>query len=170
MTWQQVVMWAVVLFIGLPASWRNITAAALVVSWALAQGTWLITDDNLPIDFYFMADIAVIAIIYGKAISRFGPKVYESGWHQARCLITDLTIWDRAIVGLFVLCMWPAYVLEFDAYAKWHWLWLATILQFVFAGAETFFSWRRTRLAKAESSASPGSLRLSLRGNAGNGC
>lgn len=153
-------MWTVVFLIGLPSAMRNVTALALVASWALAQGYWLVTDDNFPLSVYFMADIAVLTIVYAKAISRCAGKVYKSAWDQAKCLITDLTALDRWIVASFVFIQWPLYVLQFDPWVKWHLLWLTTIVQFLLAGAESFNTWRKAKRPTTEPSSGSGSLRF----------
>lgn len=164
-------MWAVVgatfltaVLCGIKARKLNATAGALVTTWALAQAIWLHTGDNLPLRFYMMADIAVVTAIYAKTIARCGPKTYWSLSHQLRCLITDLTVWDRWILGIYALAVWPAYILEADPYLQWHWLWSAAISQFVLAGTESFTLWRESMGPKASPRAGSGSLRLALGG------
>ena len=84
-------MWAVVAFVGFPAAVRNPTALALVCSWLAGEVTWLISGNNLPLSVYIMADIAVMTVIFAKAIVRAGPKLYPTIWLQLKCMFLDLT-------------------------------------------------------------------------------
>lgn len=142
MSWPAILIYAVVAFVGLPAAFRNPTAAALVLAWLVAECVWLLTGDNLPISTYFMADVAVITMIYAKTIRRVGVKNYPTIRMQLKCLILDLTNCDRWVVGLFLLGAWPAYILSADPYYKWWWLYAVTITQFILAGAEAIQSFR----------------------------
>lgn len=137
MSWPSFAMYLVVACVGLPAAFRNPTAAALVISWLAGEIAWMVTGNNLPLSTYFAADIVVVSIIYAKTIRHCGPKEYPSMRGQLRCLVTDLTICDRWIVAIFLLGMWPAYVLSIHPYYKWFWLWGLAISQFLLAGAET---------------------------------
>lgn len=145
MSWPHIAIYAVAGCIGLPAMFRNPTAAGLVLSWMLGEVTWMMTGNNLPLSVYFMADVAVITIIYAKMIWRVGPKTYPSAWLHFKCFILDLTVCDRIIVGIFLLGAWPAYVIELDPYYKWWLLYWLTVAQFVLAGAEALSSWLRRR-------------------------
>lgn len=166
MSWPSLVMYAAVLLVGVPAMWYNPTAFGLVISWSMAQGLWYMTGDNLPLDFYFIADLTVIAIIYAKTVSRCAGKVYRDGWHQLRCMVFDLTPWDRAIVALFVLGAWPLYILDIGAWEKWFGLWGITVFQFLLAGAEAAHSWREAKRAGLADPDIPssGSMRLAIAG------
>lgn len=171
MSWPALVMYAVVLVVGVPAMARNPTAFGLVISWSIAQGLWYMTGDNLPLDFYFIADLTVIAIIYAKTISRCAGKVYDSGWHQLRCMVTDPTRCDRAIIALFVLGAWPLYGLDIGAWEKWWGLWILTVCQFLLAGFESLSSWRKAKradpVAEPDTPSSGGFLRLARAGEYG---
>lgn len=150
MSWQAVTMYAAVAGLGIPAAFRNATAAALVFAWLAGETLWLATGNSLPLSFFFMADIAVISIIYAKTIKRVGAKTYPTLARQLQCLIIDLTVCDRWIVGLFLLGAWPAYVLAINPFAKWHTLWAISIIQFCLAGAEaaqSYVAHLRTRVA-----------------------
>ena len=151
MTWPHIAMYAVVFGVGLPASLRNSTAFALAISWLVGETVWLITGNNLPLSTYFMADVAVISIIYAKTIRRVGVKTYPTIWRQLYCLAADLTVWDRWIVGIFLLAAWPLYVLTVDPWWKWYTLWALCILQFMLAGAEAIQSFRHNVNARAAS-------------------
>lgn len=164
MTWAEILIQLVVLFVGLPAAIRNPTAALLVASWALGQGTWLLTGDNLPLRVYFLADVTVIAGIYAKTIVRCRGKVYRNTADQLRCMVTDLTVWDRWIVAIFVGGCWPLYVLALDPWAQWYALWALTIAQFLIAGGEAVISWREAKRAvHAEPWRPPGLHRMAGR-------
>lgn len=147
MSTPEIIFLCIVLFVGVPAMWRNATAAALVLSWAVGQMVWVLSGDSLPLKAYVMADIGVIVAILGKTIVRCGDKIYKDGWHQLRCMFTDLTPQDRGIVLIFLLFVWPIYILTLDEFAKWWTLWLLTALQFFLAGTEAFLSWREAKRA-----------------------
>lgn len=147
MTLPEIIITVVVAFIGLPAATRNATAFALVLMWAAGELAWMVSGNNIPLRVYFMADIAVIVTVYARSITRCGNKVYDGCATQLRCTLTDLTICDRIIVLIFVLGIWPIYVLKMDAYIKWHLLWALTVVQFLAAGLDTFLSWREAKRA-----------------------
>lgn len=155
MSWQAIVMYCAVGIIGIPAAFyfwpiriRNVTALALVVAWLVAEMIVYRTGNSLPLGFYFKADIAVIAVIYAKTIRRCGVKVYSRAGEQLRCLATDLTLWDRGIVAVFLLGMWPLYVLNFDAFDKWQALMWLAVAQFLLAGGEVVASFLAARRKK----------------------
>jgi hypothetical protein len=145
------ILCAVVLLIGVPSALRNPTAAALVGAWAVTKAIYLFTGNGLATDFYVFPDIAVIAIIYAKAIVRAGPKDYPTITAQLRSLATDLTVWDRLIVGLFLLGAWPIYVSTLHPYYQWWALFYIAILQFMLAGAESARSCLRSFRARSAS-------------------
>lgn len=140
-----IIMWAVVLAVGLPSTRWNPTAGALSIAWLLGEITWMVTGNSFPLTVYFMADVAVIVVIYAKTIHRCGAKFYSSLGEQLRCLVTDLTPWDRLVVAIYVLGAWPLYILALHPYSKWWLLWTLAIAQFVFAGIEALSSFRETR-------------------------
>lgn len=142
MTTPHLIMWGVVIAVGITSAWRNPTALALTFSWLAGELTWLVTGNSLPLSTYFMADAAVIAIIYAKTIRRVGTKTYPTLWKQLYCLIVDLTSFDRWVVAIFLLGMWPLYVLNIDPLTKWYALWGLAIIQFLIAGAEAISSLR----------------------------
>lgn len=151
MTWPHIAMYAVVFGIGLPASARNSTAFFLAVSWILGETTWLLTGNSLPLSTYFMADVAVISLIYAKTIRRVGSKTYPTLRRQLYCLMIDLTVWDRWIVAIFLAAAWPLYVFNVDPWTKWWSLWFLVILQFLLAGAEAIQSFRHEFKERAAS-------------------
>jgi len=145
MTLPHLIMWLIVFAVGVPSAWRNLTALALVISWLVGELAWLVTGNNLPLSVYFMADVAVIAIIYAKTIRRVGAKTYASSWQQLRCLITDLTVYDRWVAALFLLGAWPLYTLNVNPWTKWWCLWALVIAQFLIASLESLAGFRASR-------------------------
>lgn len=145
-------MWAVVLAVGIPAairyrlpwhlSLRNPTAFALTFLWLVAETVALETEDNLPLATSFKVDVTVIMVIYAKTIVRCGAKAYPSLPNLLRCMVTDLTAWDRWIVAIYLLGVWPLYVLDIHPYYKWYALWALTIVQFLLAGGESLARFR----------------------------
>lgn len=149
MSWQAVLMYAVVAGIGFLAAFRNATAAALCVAWLVGEIIYIFTGNVLPLSFFFMADVAVVAVIYAKTIKRCGTKLYTSLGEQLRCLVTDLTAYDRWIVAIYLLGAWPLYVLDIHPFYKWHALWALAIIQFLLAGAEAALSFRHDVIERA---------------------
>lgn len=138
MSWQAILMFAVVAGVGIPAAFRNVTALAMVIAWLSVELVYQVTGDSLPLQYSFMADIAVVAVIYAKANNEI------AGRNQLRRLITDLTVWDRWIVGVYLFLTWPAYVFEINAWLKWHLLWACMIAQFLAAAFEAFLGSRNS--------------------------
>lgn len=145
MSWQAVVMYLVVAFVGLPAALRNVTALALLVAWLVPEILWLSTGDSLPLKLYFMADVAVIAAIYAKTTCRLGPRAYPSITSQFRGMVLDLTLQDRWIIAIFLFGAWPLYALNVHPWWKWTGLWGLVICQFLLAGAEALSVYRAAR-------------------------
>lgn len=144
-------MYGIVAFVGFPAALRNPTAAMLVMAWLAGEFLWLVTGESLALSTYFMTDVAVIALIYAKTIRHVGAKTYPTLRRQLWCLIFDLSVWDRWIVGLFLLGAWPIYILALHPYYKWWLLYAIVILQFLLAGAEAIFSLRHSVSEQAAS-------------------
>lgn len=136
MSWPHIVIYLVVIGIGLPAVLRNPTAGALVANWAIGEATWMLTGDSLPLKVYFMADIAVLAVIGCKATVREGCRTYPDLWQQSKCLWRAMTLWDRWIAASYVLAVWPLYVMPIEPRAQWFLLWALLIAQFLIAGGE----------------------------------
>lgn len=125
-----------VVAVGLLAGLRNPTAMALSVAWIASEIVYLDTGNNLSLSTHFMADIAVIALIYAKTILRMGPKLYPTLGRQIYCMFLDLTKCDRWIVAIYLLGAWPLYVLSLDSYYRWWGLYWLVIAQFLLASAE----------------------------------
>lgn len=138
MSTARLVIQMVVVFVGFPAALRNPTALGLVCAWLAGQITWLLTGNIMPRPIYFVADLMVIGLMYGKAFKAAEPwrtKLFH--------IFTDLTPWDRAILALFVFAVWPLYVADIHEYYRWYGLWALLIVQFMLAGAEALFSHRK---------------------------
>jgi hypothetical protein len=153
-------MYFVVFAVGLPTAFRNLTALALSLAWMAGEVTWLLTGNNLPLSTYFMADVAVISLIYAKTIKRVGVKKYPTLVKQCYCFLLDLTICDRCVVAIFLLGCWPLYILAVDPYTKWWSLYWLTILQFLLAGAEASSLLHREIRERAKSEHSDNGLAL----------
>ena len=151
MSWQAIVMYAVVAGVGIPAAFRNVTALAMVIAWLSVELVYQLTGDSLPLKFSFMADVMVITAIFAKMVIKCGPKNYPSMRGMLRCFITDLTCSDRGILAIFLLGAWPLYVLNVDPWWKWMGLWALVIIQFLLAGAEAAFSFRHDVKPRARS-------------------
>jgi hypothetical protein len=144
MSWPAIVMWLVVVFVGVPSARVNFTAFVLVISWMTGEAVWLVTGNSLPLSFYFMSDVAVIALIYAKAINNAGTKACSMA-----DFVTCLTAFDRWIVAIFLLGVWPLYVLNIDARSKWFLLWGLVIAQFLLASAEAIQKLRYNSRSRA---------------------
>lgn len=151
MSWPEALILGVVLVVGVPASFRNPTAAALVASWAFGQAVWLVTGDNLPIKAYVMADVTVLAVIGCKPLHFRGP--YEGPWHQLKCMFLERSWWDRTVILIFPF-MWSLYILDLDAKLKWYSLFWLAIIQLLAAGGEALQSWLTARKANTGQAAS----------------
>ena len=128
-------LWAVMLLIGVPSAWRNPTAAALVGAWVFSKALFLVTGDGLAVQFYVFPDIAALAVILAKPEHCF--RGYDrSWWFEFKCILLERSPSDRAVMLLFPV-LWYAYVADISAYAQWFVLWGATILQVLFASAES---------------------------------
>lgn len=147
MTFPEIVMIGVVAVVGVPA-YRNPTAAALVVAWVGGQVIYLITGDNLPVQYYPFPDIFVVAVIMAKREYR-SCRPYRGTWHQFKCLLLERSPADRAVILAFVVC-WIFYVAPIHDFYRWWVLWSLTILQFLFASAESLeMFWRRLAVRKS---------------------
>lgn len=133
MSWAQIVMWSVVLGLGLPAAFRNPVAAALVLQWSIAQGSWLATGDELPIWLYRPTDIAVLAIIYLKH---------------------GRTRSDWTVVAIFPV-MWAFYAMPISKADIWWSLWVLAILQFMSAAVGALEDYRLVCSRAASSGLKP---------------
>src|SRR5687767_2352409 len=115
MTAPEIIFACVVVLVGLPSAWRNVTAAALVASWAAGQAVWLFSGDSLPLRFYMMADLAVLAVIFCKP-TPYSP--YRGFGHQLCLMWLERSLWDRVVITIFGL-MWLTYSLPISDYYRW---------------------------------------------------
>lgn len=129
-----IIMWAVVFFIGVPAAWRNPTAAALSISWILGEIIFLNTGNPLPTRFYLIPDLFVLAVIIAKP-EPCDLRPYMNAWHQAKCMVLERAPADRVVMLIFPV-MWIIYASDLSAPAKWYGLWALCIVQFLAAGFE----------------------------------
>jgi hypothetical protein len=160
MSWPHVLIYVVVIGIGLPSAVRNPVAAALVGNWAIGEFSWMVSGDNLPLTIYFMADVAVIAVICAKATWREGCRTYPSFREQIRCFGRALTLWDRWLVASYIFVAWPIYVLTIDPWHKWWVLYWLVVAQFLMAGGEAVQSVLGSRKGRVMPNRPPGGLAL----------
>lgn len=146
MSWPEILIAGIVVAVGVPAAFRNPTAAALVIAWTIAQGLWLITGDNLPLRVYIMTDIAVIAVIICKPLRYRGP--YRGPWHQLQCIFSERLVWDRIVLAIFPV-MWTIYILNINETMRWWLLYWLLVTQFLAAGGEALSTWLAARKANA---------------------
>lgn len=152
-------MFAVVLFVGFPAAWFNLTAAALAGSYLIMQGAWAM---GMVLDWeaYFMVDVAVVALICGKTLACCPQEDFRNAWHQLKCCWTYHTVCDRLILATFVFGVWPAYVLKMPELTRWWLLYGLALVQLLIAAAESLSLWRRAKPRVTEpGTPSSGSLR-----------
>lgn len=128
-----IIMWAVVMLIGVPAGWRNPTAAALVLSWIFGEVVAMVTGNNLPVEYYLYPDLFVLAVIMIKP-ERCNLRPCRSILAQLKCILLERSLADRIIMLIFP-AMWVIYTIQ-SPYYKWWALWTLAIIQFLAAGAE----------------------------------
>lgn len=146
-------MVALVLAVGLPSAWRNLTALALVLSWAFGYVVYVATGDGLALKYYVMADIAAIAMIACKKEAR-NLRPYRGAWHQLQCMILERSPWDRIVLLIFPL-MWTFYVVNVSDFARYWALYLLYVIQLLASGGEALQSWLAVRKANARQPATP---------------
>lgn len=126
----ELLAYAVVLFIGIPAMLRNWTAVALVGSFLVVEACWVLTratpSEMLPVEI--MCDYGVVIAVLVKAL-------------PSRA--------DKFVLALFAPA-WAAYAIPIGDWSRYWILWSAGILQFIVAGADAFATWRKSRVARAE--------------------
>lgn len=109
--------------------------------WALAFALLIVEAGydlfgTLGADVLFMVDLMTVTLICAKTAARADECVYLSGWHQLRCFLMSPTKWDRLILAIFPLAVWPAYVLNLSDHSRWWLLWAAALAQFLIAFTE----------------------------------
>lgn len=155
-------MWLVVAGIGVPAAAYNRTALMLVLSWALAEVVWRVTEDPLPIFLYILCDYAVLLVIFIKP-ERIDCFPYLTLRDQIKALWIERQVGDRYVLAIFPF-MWITYLAPVNDYYRWWTLWALAIAQFVATGWEAFTIWRLNRRGN-EAETPPGAFRLGIVGN-----
>ena len=158
MSWPEVLIHAVVLLVGFPAATRNATAAALCLSWLFGQSIWWITGDNLPLRYYLLADLTVLAVIYMKTPAR-DLFPYRSFSHQLAAFWLERSMSDRIVLGIFPI-MWALYALPVSEYHRWWGLYWLCIAQFIAAAHEALQPYFAARKANAGKQPDSPSARL----------
>ena len=134
----ELIAYAVVLFIGVPAMLKNWTAVALVGSFLIVHLAWIVTGEtSLPLDI--MCDYAVVIVVLVK------PPANA----EIRGIWLGLSKSDKIIILLFAPA-WAAYVIGMSDWLRYWIMWSVGLLQFFVAGAEAFSVWRQSRAAEAD--------------------
>lgn len=122
MTKAEIVLWASVFVVGISfLKGGNLTAGALVLAWISGQIVYLITGNNLPVEFYLYPDFFVIAVVFCK------PERTRADWF---------------VLAIFPV-MWALYVADISAFTKWWSLYALVLAQLLAVGWEDLLSYRR---------------------------
>lgn len=152
MTLPHLVLWITVLGVALPCALRNATSGALAAAYLLVEGLAYI-GHPLPIEYFILPDIAVLAAIFAKP-ERYPCEEYHGAVHQLWCLVSERSIADR-----FIMCsypfVWLTYAADISDYTKYWALWWIAIAQFCAASAEAMFDQVHRRDADAANSPPP---------------
>ena len=133
MSLPQAILWAIVLVVGLPSSWWNPTAGALVLCWVFSEGLFWLTGNNLAVAYYAYPDVFVIAVIFAKrAHCDLDP---HDMFGEIKCLLLERSPCDRIILLSYPVCWW-LYAADISDYSKWWSLWIIAIAQFLVAAWE----------------------------------
>lgn len=137
----------------------NVTCWALALAYFAVEAwvwlasplwpAWPVPPTLRPGD-YFMVDIVTVLLITCKTIALQPREAdnYHSGLEHLKLFLAAPTFCDRLILGVFMLAVWPGYVIHLDNFPQWHFLWGAAMAQFIIAGGEAL---HRRRSAKAPS-------------------
>ena len=128
----EVIIWLVVLVVGIPSTWWNPTAGALVICWIVGEVSYLVIGDNLPILHYLIGDAFVLLVIFAKAEHRFP---LEGCRIQLWKTLLDSVCMDRWVLAIFVI-MWMIYAVPLHPYFKWWALYYLLVAQFLATGWE----------------------------------
>lgn len=134
MTTPEIVILAVVVYVGLGTSLLNPTSAALTLAWIAGQIYYWWTGDSVPTEFYLYPDIFVLAVIMAKR-EDCNLSPYRSEWHRLACLLLERSPADRIVMMIFPV-MWVIYVLPIHDYYKFWSLYYLVLAQFFAAGHE----------------------------------
>lgn len=157
LTTPEIVIWAVVLAVSVSfLKGGNLTAGALVMAWIFGQVVYLITGNDLPVEYYAYPDIFVIAVIFAKP-EWCNLRPYRSAWHQLQCIILERSPADRIVLLIFPV-MWVLYAAAVHPFYKWWSLYFLCIAQLLAAGWESFILYRRDADAVVRKPETPGTL------------
>jgi hypothetical protein len=135
-------MWMAVFAVGVSFfKGGNLTAGALVMAWIAGQIVYLITGDNLPVEFYLYPDVFVLAVIFAKP-EWCNLRPYTSAWHQLKCIVLERSPADRIVMLIFPL-MWVIYGAQISDFHRWWSLYFLCLVQLLAAGWESIILYRR---------------------------
>lgn len=101
---------------GVALAWRNLTAAALVLSWVLSFACFWLFHHVFSVAEAVYIDMFVIAAIMCKE---------------------KQTPVDWIVMGLFL----PAWIFYFGRYDQWWPVWWITMTQYLLVGGEALYLW-----------------------------
>ncbi len=145
MTFHEVLLLAVAV-LSIPAALRNFTALALIVSYTVYQGGWLLTHSAFDPLLCIVIDATVIGAMLCKDPAH-DCLPYRDWRHQFRSVWLERSFWDRIVIAAFPL-MWLSYF-ALPGYLQWHSLYWLTMAQFVAANGEALHFYLRNRSAKS---------------------
>lgn len=108
MSLPELIFLSAIVLVGLPSSFCNRTAAALVLSWATQEMVWILTGQTAEILTGLVLDYGVLLVILLKP----GRRSFS----------------DFVVAAIFPL-MWTAHALIDDAYSRWWALWWLALAQ-----------------------------------------
>lgn len=146
MTFHEVLLLLVVV-LTIPAATRNFTALALVCSYAVYQGGWLLTHQAFHPLLCVIIDLTVIGAMLCKEPAH-DCWPYRDWRHQFCSIWLERSTWDRIVIAAFPL-MWICYLAPLPPYLEWHSLYWLTMAQFVAANGEALHFYLRNRSAKS---------------------
>lgn len=124
----QLTLWVIALAVGFTSAWRNPTALALLLAFAVSEA-------GLPPAFYAWPDILTLALIFSKPRYRPCEDYWDlSTWEQLKCILTERGPTDRFVM-LSIPMAWYFYapVLSYSQY--WS-LYYIAVAQFLVVGFE----------------------------------
>lgn len=128
-------MWGIVLAVGVPSSWWNPTAGALVLCWVLGEAIYTITGDSLPLLYFLLGDMLVLMVIFAKA-EHWRPFL-GIGRHLKH-ILRDRFSTDRILLLMFP-AVWALYAAPLHPFYKWWALYALAVAQFLAAGWEALY-------------------------------
>lgn len=145
MDFSQKALLLVVVLVLLPAAFKNFTAFALLLVYALLQLLWFTSSQQqeLPRFALWLTDITVLAMLYMKQPA-YDCFPYPSRWAQLFAMWLERSWCDRVVIACFVAAIWPAYIWLEGATYYWVLFW-ATLAQYLAAACEALLSWRSAK-------------------------